>query len=332
MSEQPFVSVVTPFFNTAEYLAECIQSVLSQTYENFEYILVDNQSTDGSSEIAAFFACQDNRIKLVRNRRFLDQVPNYNNALRRVNREARYVKMVLADDFIFPECLERMVAVAEAHPSVAIVSSYYLEGRFVCGSGVEWPTEVIPGRVAGRLHLLDNLYLFGTPTNLLYRADLLANRRPFFSESSMHEDTELCHEVLAEADLGFVHQVLTFSRRGNEGVLTAIESFHWRRPFIYTILRKYGAAFLTEEELPRRLRPARADFLRILAEGVLLKREPEFWDYHRRALATIGEDLPSRLQLAPHIARATVKAMVKPKWIINERSRIARMRQRTVSA
>ena len=332
MTEQPFVSVVTPFFNTAPYLAECIQSVLSQTHENFEYILVDNQSTDGSSEIAASFACQDKRIKLVRNSQFLKQVPNYNNALRHVDGRARYVKMVLADDCIFPECLERMVAVAEVHPTVAIVSSYYLEGRFVCGSGVEWPTQVIPGRVASRLHLLDNLYLFGTPTNLLYRADLVANRRPFFSESSMHEDTELCHEVLADSDLGFVHQVLTFSRRGNEGVLTAIESFGWRRSFIYTILRKYGPEFLTSEELPRRLRPARADFLRVLGEGVLLKREPEFWDYHRRALATIGESLPSRLELTPHIARATVKAMIKPTWIFNERAKIARVRQPKVTS
>jgi hypothetical protein len=263
---------------------------------------------------------------VIRNAQFVDQVPNYNGALRHVSRDARYVKMVLADDFIFPECLERMVAVGEAHPTAAIISSYYLEGRYVCGSGVEWPTECIPGRIASRLHLLDNLYLFGTPTNLLYRADLVAKRDPFFSESSMHEDTELCHEVLADADLGFVHQVLTFSRRGNEGVLTAIESFHWRRPFLYTILRKYGPEFLSCDELPGRLEPARADFLRTLAEGVLLRREPEFWAYHRRALATIGEPLPSRLALVPQIARAAVKAALKPTWLAQERAQLRKMR------
>jgi glycosyltransferase involved in cell wall biosynthesis len=326
MSGEVFVSVVTPFFNTADYLRECVESVLAQTHTNFEYLLVDNQSTDGSSEIAAEYAKRDPRIRVIRNPEFLEQVPNYNGALRHVGADARYVKMVLADDYIFPECIARMVAVAEAHPTAAIVSSYYLEGRYVCGSGIEWPTECIPGAVATRLHLLENLYLFGTPTTLLYRADLVAKRRPFFSESSMHEDTELCHEVLTDADLGFVHQVLTFSRRGNEGVLTAIESFHWRRPFVYTILRKYGPRFLSGDELPSRLGPARTDYLRTLGESVLVNREPEFWAYHRRALATVGEDLPTKLSLAPQIARAALKAVVRPRWLPRERAKLRHMR------
>ncbi len=52
----PFVSVVTPFYNTAAYLDECIRSVLAQTHENFEYLLVDNCSADGSRDIAAAHA------------------------------------------------------------------------------------------------------------------------------------------------------------------------------------------------------------------------------------------------------------------------------------
>ncbi len=67
---RPLVSVVTPFFNTAPYLAEYIESVLAQSYSQFEYILMDNCSTDGSSEIAATYASRDPRIRLIRcNRR-----------------------------------------------------------------------------------------------------------------------------------------------------------------------------------------------------------------------------------------------------------------------
>jgi glycosyltransferase involved in cell wall biosynthesis len=327
MGEQPLVSVVTPFYNTAEYLRECIESVLAQEYTHFEYLLVDNHSTDGSAEIAADCARRDPRIRLIRNAEFVGQVRNYNGALRQVAADARYVKIVQADDFIFPECLERMVAVAEAHPTAAIVSSYYLEGRYVCGSGIEWPTQCIPGRIASRLHLLENLFLFGTPTNLLYRADLVAKRQPFFSESAMHEDTELCHEVLADADLGFVHQVLTMNRRGNDGILSSLEPFHWGPAFHYTVLRKFGPQFLSRQELPARIGPARADYLRILGESVVLGREPEFWTYHRRALANVGEQLPSRLALAPQIARAAMKAVVKPAWLKRERARLNRLRK-----
>jgi glycosyltransferase involved in cell wall biosynthesis len=50
--DRPLVSVVTPFYNTERYLAECIESVLAQTYPIFEYILVNNRSTDASRDIA----------------------------------------------------------------------------------------------------------------------------------------------------------------------------------------------------------------------------------------------------------------------------------------
>ena len=324
--QQPLVAVVTPFYNTAKYLPECIESVLGQTYSNFRYLLVDNQSTDGSGEIAADYARRDPRISLLRTRSFVGQVRNYNDALLNVPPEARYVKVVQADDYIFPECLERMVAVGEAHPTAAIISSYYLTGPHVFGSGIEWPTECVDGRTASRLHLLDNFCLFGTPTTVMYRADLVAKRQPFYSETSMHEDTELCHEVLAEADLGFVHQVLSFSRLGNEGILTTIDSFEWRRALFYTLLRRFGARYLSAEEFARRFAALRWDYRRFLAESMLIGREPEFWAYHRQALASIGEPFPSKLALAPQIARAAIKAFVSPRWFRQERARYHSLR------
>jgi len=326
MTDLPLVSVVTPFYNTVEFLRECIESVLAQTYPRFEYLLVDNQSTDGSAAIAAEYAAKDSRIRVIRNAKFVGQVPNYNGALRDVAPKARYVKVVQADDWIFPECLERMVAVGESHPTAAIISSYRLRGGEVCGTGIEWPTECISGRDVGRMQLLDGRFLFGSPTTLMYRSDLLARREPFYSESSLHEDTELCYEVLAKADLGFVHQVLSFSRVGNNGNLTAIETYFWTLLHSYMMLRKFGPVFLSGEELAKRLRPVRAEYLRILGENALVGREQPFWHYHRQGLATVGEKLPSRWALAPQIARATLKAVVRPRWLRRERARLKRFR------
>jgi glycosyltransferase involved in cell wall biosynthesis len=326
MTDPPLVSVVTPFYNTADFLRECIESVLAQTYTQFEYLLVDNQSTDGSAAIAAEFAEKDPRIRVIRNATFVDQVPNYNGALGHVTPKARYVKVVCADDWIFPECLERMVAVGESNPTAAIISSYRLRGGEVCGTGIEWPTECVSGRRASRLQLLEGRYMFGSPTTLLYRSDLLAKRDPFYSALSLHNDTDLCYEVLAEADLGFVHQVLSFTRVGNSGILTAIASFSWSLLGSYVALRKFGPQFLSQEELARRIRPVRAEYLRILGESALLGREPEFWRYHHRGLATIGEELPSRWALVPQIARAALKAVVRPRWLRRERARLKRVR------
>src|ERR1700747_3594574 len=101
----PLVSVVTPFFNTAPYLAECIESVLAQSFAQFEYILMDNCSTDGSSEIAASYASHDSRIRLIRCSQFLSQLANYNRALAAISDTSTYCKIVQADDYIFPDCL-----------------------------------------------------------------------------------------------------------------------------------------------------------------------------------------------------------------------------------
>ena len=113
---QPLVSVVTPFYNTEPYLEECIESVLAQRYENFEYILANNCSTDRSRDIAQKYASRDKRVKLIDNERFLTQAQNYNNALRHISPYSKYCKVVQADDWIFPECLSSMVGLAEAHP------------------------------------------------------------------------------------------------------------------------------------------------------------------------------------------------------------------------
>ena len=61
---QPLVSVVTPVYNMGPFLPECIESVLRQTYRNFEYIIVNNCSTDNTLEVALAYAKKDNRIKV----------------------------------------------------------------------------------------------------------------------------------------------------------------------------------------------------------------------------------------------------------------------------
>src|SRR6516225_4023019 len=101
----PLVSVITPFFNTEQYIVECIESVLAQSYFNWEYLLVNNQSTDASRGIAERYARQDKRIHLLDTPKFLSQIENFEAALQYMSPASQYCKMVLADDWLFPECL-----------------------------------------------------------------------------------------------------------------------------------------------------------------------------------------------------------------------------------
>jgi glycosyltransferase involved in cell wall biosynthesis len=294
----PLVSVVTPFYNTARYLAEAIESVLAQTHGEFEYLLVNNCSTDGSREIAAGFAAKDPRIRLVDNDAFVGQVENYNGALARISNESRYVKIVQADDALYPECLSQMVQLAEREPSIGLVASYFLNGDRPDGAGVPRGMSRVHGREACRWMLLKGCFLAGSPTTVLYRADIVRSRRPFFALGRLHEDTEAAYEILLEHDLGFVHQVLSFSRTDNVSISSSARDLNSSDLDYLIVLERFGPAVLTAEELKRQRAHSHGGYFRFLGRALLRAQGRRFWDYHRSGLATLGWDLKWRRVVA----------------------------------
>jgi glycosyltransferase involved in cell wall biosynthesis len=288
-SDGPLVSVVTPFFNTAEYLEECIQSVLDQTYENFEYILADNCSTDGSAQIAEKYAASDPRIRLFREVDFLGQVENYNRALTYLLPESRYCKIVQADDWIYPRCLEEMVSVAESGENVGLVSSFSLYGNSPSQGGLPMSQgPVFTGHDAVKAKLLGK-DIFGSPTCVMYLSDIVRSRRPFFSTSMRYfEDTEVCFDILRDHNFGFVPQILTFTRRDNESVWSGIGQYSPYLLHEFIFIRLYGQEFLNAEELAQRTCEVEDTFYYLLGNGLLHRYSKEFWQFHKNGLASVG--------------------------------------------
>lgn len=288
ISNRGLVSVVTPFHNTARYLRECIESVLNQTYGNFEYILHDNASDDGSSDIAREYAARDKRIRLIRIETLLPQIPNYNRALTYISPESRHCKIVQADDWIFPECLDRMVALADSDPRIGLVSSLRLEGKRVRGEGLSYEQTVLTGRDAGRLHLLGSAFLFGSPTTVLVRSAIVRKRHPFFEENRFQEDTETCFEILKEWDFGYVHQILTYSRVAPDSLFSSLSKNDTVPLGNIINLHRYGPHFLAPLELGRRWNEGRRWYYEHLATAFLGARGREYWRFHRKALEAEG--------------------------------------------
>ena len=294
MESTPLVSVVTPFYNTQDYLAECIESVLRQTYQNWEYILVDNCSTDGSSDIASQYAARfPGQIRLFHTESFLSQMQNYNFALSLISPHSKYCKMVQADDWIFPECLRSMVELAEAHPNVGIVSAYELEGnRASLGDGLPYPSPEVPGRDICRAFFEKHLLVFGTPTSLLMRSELVRSRNPFYDERyAPFADSHACFVALRTWNFGFVHQVLTYSRRDNESTLSRIRPFRFE---LFTDLMKiitHGHNYLSEDEYQWHLKDAERKYFYFLGRSAWQGRDAQFWEFHRARLATINYSL-----------------------------------------
>lgn len=287
-SHKDVVSVVTPFYNTARYLRECIESVLNQTYGNLEYILHDNASDDGSSEIAAEYAARDKRIRLIRTEALLPQVPNYNRALTYIGPESRYCKIVQADDWIFPECLDRMVAVAASDSRVGLVSSLRLEGERVRGDGLSYREAVVSGREIARFHLLGHGFLFGSPSTVLVRSEIVRNRRPFFEEGRFQEDTETCYEILKDWDFGYVHQILSYSRVEPDSLNARFTRADAQLLGALICTRRYGPFFLDPAEFSERWEVRQRRYYRQLASALIELRGAEYWRFHRNGLATEG--------------------------------------------
>ena len=90
LDSQPLVSVVTPVYNGEKYLSACIESVLAQTYENWEYVIVNNCSKDSSLDIAQRYGKRDSRIRVHNNRDFLSMIENFNHSLIQSSDESKY--------------------------------------------------------------------------------------------------------------------------------------------------------------------------------------------------------------------------------------------------
>lgn len=122
----PKVSILIPVYNRENFIAECIQSALDQTYTDFEVVVVDNASDDGTWEICQQFAARDPRVRVFRNDTNIGPVRNW----QRCAEEARgeFSKILFSDDCLEPHCLSEMAPKLD-DPDVALVYCAALIGE-----------------------------------------------------------------------------------------------------------------------------------------------------------------------------------------------------------
>ncbi|MCQ1955061.1 glycosyltransferase family 2 protein [Arthrobacter sp. zg-Y826] len=174
----PRVSIVIPAYNNAAYLAATLESVTAQTYPDFEVVIADHSSIDGTSEIIQSFA-GDPRIRV------LSPTPHGGGAKANWNRvsqhaEGEWIKLVCGDDLIAPEALEIQMAAAQEHPSAVMVASKRAvvdaHGAPVIPSrGLAGLEGLVSGRDAVRATVRSGTNIFGEPAAVLLRRDALAD-------------------------------------------------------------------------------------------------------------------------------------------------------------
>jgi len=115
------ISVVMPAYNAADFIGEAIQSILDQTYTDYEFIIVDDGSTDGTAAIIQSYAERDPRIRLIENPHG-GVCEARNTAIRQASGD--WIVLMDADDIARPNRIERLVQAAEADPEVVVWGSY----------------------------------------------------------------------------------------------------------------------------------------------------------------------------------------------------------------
>jgi glycosyltransferase involved in cell wall biosynthesis len=316
LSREPLVSVLTPVYNGEAYLGECIESVLAQTYSNWEYIIVNNCSTDGTSKIAEEYARKDKRIHVYQNDVLLDIIANHNRTFRLISPDSKYGKVVSADDWLFPECITRMVEFAEAHPTVGIVGSYQLSGGgdewYVRTDGLPYRSTLVSGREICRAHLLNKLAVFGNPTSTLYRSDLIRGTDAFYPNPTAEADTSACFHYLRTCDFGFVHQVLSYERLHKERITTVSR---YRNAYLSSKLGDlltYGHFYLTDKEFRTRLKELLDEYYQFLAISAVNLRHGSFWSFHKQRLRQLGYPLDT-FRLGRAVCAKLLDLLLNPK-------------------
>jgi glycosyltransferase involved in cell wall biosynthesis len=106
ISKRVPVSVCIPTYNGGQYIGQCLESIISQSFANLEILIVDDCSTDNSFELIQEYALRDSRIKYIRNPKNLGLVENWNRCIELSSGE--WIKFVFQDDIIKPNCVEKM--------------------------------------------------------------------------------------------------------------------------------------------------------------------------------------------------------------------------------
>jgi glycosyltransferase involved in cell wall biosynthesis len=220
----PKVSICLPLYNGEKYLRRAIESVLAQTFTNFELLIADDCSSDSSSKITAEYAARDNRVKAWTNKQNLGHYPNYNACLKAAS--GKYIKLFAQDDIFKPEMLQEMVAAFERNPGITVVSCarVWVDGDErpipACDEVARKLTRpyLTDTRMAGsqaiKETLKEQINWLGEPVCQMFLSTAIS--AGFDEAFNQIGDLDLVYQALQSGDLYFISAPLCLFRRHSE--------------------------------------------------------------------------------------------------------------------
>lgn len=200
------ISVILSVHNGKPYVEQAIKSILAQTYREFEFLIVDDGSTDGSADLLADFAKRDSRVRVMTNKVNLGLTQSLSNALRQA--QGICIARMDADDVALPNRLEKQYEFLQTHPEIGVVGTAY---DWIDDSGVVigQPHVITDTRALHAALIRTNPFLHGS---VLIRKTLLDEVHGYNDQFKKAQDYDLWLRLSSVCQFANLSEILMHKR------------------------------------------------------------------------------------------------------------------------
>jgi glycosyltransferase involved in cell wall biosynthesis len=201
-----------PVYNGVKYIREAIDSIIAQTFTDWELLIVNEPSADGSTEIIAEYANRDKRVKLMQNPEKFGLVNSLNLGI--TSAKGEFIARMDADDISMPERFEKEVYFLEEHPSVGIIGSY--QQHFGTKNLLHAPPTDSERIKVGLIFTCDLCH-----STVMFRRDLFIRNSLLYDSKYLAEDFELWTRAMQITDFATIPIVLGKYRHSDGNITEA---------------------------------------------------------------------------------------------------------------
>ena len=250
--KEPFVSVIMPSYNMEKYIEEAITSVINQTFVDWELLVVDDCSTDGTREIILKFAENDSRIKMIVNEVNMGVAKTRNHGIDCCN--GKYVAFLDSDDYWHSRFLEKMVACAENKKADIVYCSYELvdeQKNKICND------FIVPEDTTFEKSIVRSVI---TCSTVLMTSETVKSNH--FPTNMYHEDIALWFQLLRDGKIakGVIDVLAAYRQRANSRSSDKIKGAarrwvvyrkHLKMPFFKSVITMFKYAYYGTKKFKR---------------------------------------------------------------------------------
>ena len=207
--DSPLVSIITPLYNTEKYISKTIKSILRQRYQNFEYIIIDDASTDNSKNVVLSF--KDSRIRLIEHNENKGIIYTRNEAISLS--KGKYIITLDSDDICHRKRIEKIIHFFDNHKSINVLASNTKTFLFHPFLNI---TDLPSNWLYGKNDLLLSKMIFKCPiigATVSFRSSYVKRANPIYDDRFVHcEDFQMYQRELSKGHLGYLDEPLYYIR------------------------------------------------------------------------------------------------------------------------